>query len=116
MAPESASLPLVLLTLVSDQRLVNHEGANELANAVIQVDSFATDAGASETLRDAVIDALHGFRGTIGPASFGPVLHASSREDDGFAPDRFRSSCDIQATYTPNDGNLSAPIGPIIIP
>jgi hypothetical protein len=113
MAPQSASLPLVLLTLVSDLRLVNHQGANRWANAVIQVDAFATDAGASETLRDAVIDALHGFRGTIGFASFGPVLHAASREDDSFAPDRFRSSCDIQATYSPSDGNLFA-LNPIV--
>jgi hypothetical protein len=100
LAPESSALPLVLLTLVSDLRFADHTGAKSLANAVVQVDAFASDAGQSETLRDAIMDALHGFKGTMGATEIGPIFHSASREDDDFAPDRFRSSCDLQISYS----------------
>lgn len=98
-APLNAPAPLVVLNVISDQRGNTHGGADGLAVSLVQVDAYAPDYYAVETIRAAVLDSLNGFRGVIGTTIFDAIIHDTSRDDEPEATDGPRASCDLRAHY-----------------
>lgn len=98
-APFNAPTPLVVLNVISDQREATHSGADGLAQALVQIDAYACDYASVEALRDAIIAALHGFRGTMGATVFDAIFHDASRDDEPDPADGPRASCDLRCHY-----------------
>ncbi len=98
-APQDAPTPVIVLNVISDQRGNTHGGADGLAVSLVQIDAYAADYYAVETLRAAVLDALNGFRGVIGTTVFDAILHDASRDDEPEPADGPRASCDLRVHY-----------------
>lgn len=99
-APYNAATPLLVLNCISDLRSNSHGGADGLAEALLQVDAYAPDYAAAEALRDGVLDALNGYRGTLGTTVFHAIFHDASRDDEPEAGDGPRSACDLRVHYS----------------
>jgi hypothetical protein len=100
-APLNSATPVVVLNVISDLRGNTHGGADGLAESLVQVDAYAADYYAVESLRAAVLDELNGFRGVIGTTVFDAILHDASRDDEPEPADGPRASCDLRVHYRP---------------
>lgn len=81
-APQAATLPLIVYTLISGQQEESHSGASGLARPRYQFDCYAETITAAFALGEAVRLAIHGFAGTLGGAggvTCGGILFAGKR-------------------------------------
>lgn len=98
-APDDDAVPFIILTVITDQREAAHDGATGLATSMVQAEAWAADQAHAEALRDAILDQLHGWRGTVGATVFGYVLHDASREAFDDAANLSRAAADLRIGY-----------------
>jgi len=96
---QNAVLPAVRLVCISDLIGASHQGSDKRSESIIQVDVFADDPNAAQEIRQAILDDLHGFKGTISDAVFDAILDDGSRDavdSDG----SYVASVDLRIIYS----------------
>lgn len=107
-APQRAALPYIILNRVTGSAFGYDQGGREAWNKeTFQVDLYHSDDESCETIRNAIIAALHGQ----GPAAWSGMtvlscLVADSRdltalEDEGGEQGTIRQSFDLSVKYVP---------------
>ena len=61
--PQDAAGPYVVLSLASDNEGATMQGRDWLRQSRVQVDCYAPAFAQAAAMREAIIDALHGYRG-----------------------------------------------------
>lgn len=88
--PQAPRYPAIVYSLVSGVSDYAQDGPTDLARSRVQVDCFAADKLGVITLRSAVMNALSGYRGTIGSPAISIqgvfALNQASNWGDGMAP------------------------------
>ena len=95
-AGEKPALPYIVWYPISDVPLVTHTEYNELAVALVQVDSFASTAAAADALRKEVELAMCSENVDTYPTDMGRV-----QAEESVTPRIFNAQADFNITYEP---------------
>lgn len=80
-----ATLPCITYARISTRRASSMQTASAgLVMPRVQIDCWAASSDEAEAVGDAVLGALHGFAGSIGPARIGFIL--ADNDIDAFEP------------------------------
>ena len=87
LSPQNPSTPYLTFDEASDNRFRTFDGQNQLTEAFVDVDCWATDYDTAKSLQKTVIDSLKGMEGTISSiiiyqttASAGPDVYESETQ------------------------------------
>lgn len=103
LAPQSATVPRLVLNLVSGIRDYALSGATGLVESRVQIDCYAANYSGAKFLARAVINAVSAYRGGVAGIHFGGIFVDSERDlneaAQGDTATRFRTSIDISVWW-----------------
>jgi hypothetical protein len=104
LAPQSASVPFVNLSVISGERDYHMTGPSGLVNSRVQVDCWSDKYSTAKALARAVETAVSGFSGAMGSITFNSIMIDAERDDDfpatGDTGTRFRVSLDLNIWHS----------------
>lgn len=104
LAPQSAAVPFVNLSVISGERDYHMLGASGLVNSRVQVDCWADRYSTAKAIARAVESAVSGFVGAMGAITFDGIMIDAERDDDfpatGDTGTRFRVSLDLNIWHS----------------
>lgn len=114
-APQSASLPYVVMHEISKPHAHDLSGASGMAEPRLQIDAIAADPDTCESITEAIRDTIDGFRGTLGTSNTTDVRRCwlVNELDDDFSPQDggdtpiYRRIMDFSVAHTESAPSLS---------